>query len=330
MVSPDNTKINYVPSDDGENPNDEPQISPVKSITQSAKDFKKVLGKEGKGEKSKDASAIAKRKTPVKMFTETEGEEETQSPELMLKPSKDDEEDAAQMAAVSLFDLSKQGQSKVKDAPSPVKEVANVESPSDLFKRMSSKPVKKEAQAPIAKQPVEKPKTEHFTARYAQEQPDLSYVNPMAAIQQPAPVAAAPTAKVESPKEIDSSLQMLIEQVIKHMYTVEKDGKTDTVMTLQYPPLFKDAKIIVSAYDTAKGQFNVSFENLTQAAQKILDMDENRKSLQAALEHKGYNIQIVTTTTIQTQNIVVAEPNPRESRDDQQGESRQQQRRQQK
>jgi hypothetical protein len=327
MVSPDNTKVNFIPSDEGDSTSEQPQVAPVKSTIKSTKDFKKVLGKEkGDGKEDKGAGAISKRKTPVKMFTEESDDEESIA--VMAKNSKDDEEDASQMAAISLFDLSKQAH-KEKTAEvnpkAPVKEVTAVESPNELFKRMSSKSVSKEFKGAPEKaadnHPVDKPKTENFTARYAQEQPDLSYVNPLAGIQQnQVNISMTPTPKVEGPRSIDPAMQSLIEQIVKQMYTVDTQGKTDTVMVLQYPPLFKDAKIIVSAYDTAKGQFNVSFENLTQAAQKVLDLDQNRKSLQLALEHKGYNIQVMTTTTIQLQNIAGTEQPSREGQEEQKKE----------
>lgn len=314
MVNPDNTKINYVPSDDPDT--EQSQVVPVRPSTKSTKDFKKVLSKdEGEEKEGKGSGLVSKKKNPVKMFSEPEDQEPVV---VVAKPSKDDEEDASQIAPMSLFDLSKQGhKEKIAEFHSKTgaREVANVESPSDLFKRMSSKGV---AKAVEKTSDHDKVKTDHFNARYAQEQPDLSYVNPMAGIQQPqvtTPITSAP--KVEGPRSIDPAMQLLIEQVVKQMYTVDTQGKTDTVMVLQYPPLFKDAKIVVSAYDSAKGQFNISFENLTQAAQKILDLEANKKSLVLALEHRGYNIQAVTTTTIQLQNIVGAEQPAREGREQQ-------------
>lgn len=334
MVNPDHTKINYIPTDDSDNPVEQPQVAPVRPAAKSTKDFRRVLSRDGKEENEDgETSRISKRKSPVKLFSDTEGEGVAEIG--TEKPSKDVEETASEAVSVSLFDLSKQGHGKEKivDMPTaPVKETAPVESPSDLFKRMSSRsipktyPVEKESAAMEA--PSEKPKTEHYTDKYIREQPDLSYVNPLAGVQPQlniAPVESKP--KIEPTKAIDPSLPLLIEQIVKHMYTVQTQGKTDTVMVLQYPPIFKDAQIVVSSYDTAKGQFNVSFENLTQAAQKLLDMEENRKSLLAALEQKGYHIQIVTTTTtIQTPMIAATETNPREGREEQrrqQGEQQQ-------
>jgi hypothetical protein len=92
------------------------------------------------------------------------------------------------------------------------------------------------------------------------------------------------------------------------MYTVDKHGQTDTVITLKYPPLFQDAKIIVTSFDSAKGEFNISFENLTQAAQLLLDKEENRQSLLSALEKRGYNVHILSTTTVETAPIYEERP----------------------
>jgi hypothetical protein len=334
MVSPDNSKINYIPSDDSDNNSNQPQLAPVRPVVKSTKDFKQVLGKESKGGKeTKDLDKMAKKKTPAKAFVDPDEEQDPAITEVeMTRPAKEEEEDASQIAGLSLFDLSKKSSEKETTVSTGPAKVANIESPSDLFKRMSSKSARKEqiAEAPKfinQKNQAEKGKLQNFTSRYAQEQADLSYANPLGGLQ-PAQMITppAPSEKIESPKILDRNLQLLIEQIVKHMYTVETQGKTDTVMTLQYPPLFKGATITVTSYDTAKGQFNISFENLTQAAQKILDMSENRKSLVSSLEQKGYNVQIITTTTIQIQNPIVAEAN---SREDQQNQENDQQKREQ-
>lgn len=315
MVNPNNT-VNYDPSDESNYVSQNQDVKPVTAPQPTNKDFKKVLGKTGKEGKEGKAGATGKKKTTVKMFDE---EVETFA-EVSEKSSKDDEENASEevpAAPVSLFDLSKGKPVKEEPVAKPaVKSTApvhaKVESPSDLFKRMATKePVKPFKAATGEQQPVvahsdvasvkqQEPKKDKFTTRYTPEQTDLAYVNPLAANSATQPITniISDTKAVERTSALSPSMQELVDHIVKTMYTVETKGQTDTIITLQYPPLFKDANIVITAYDSARGQFNLSFENLTQSAKRILDQEDNRKALVAALEHKGYGVQIFQTTTL--------------------------------
>ena len=247
-----------------------------------------------------------KKKTSTKPFSE----EKPVADDVAAKSSKDDEENAADLASMSLFDLSKKPQVKMVDPQDgvitiieePMEDGAQVESPSELFKRMASKEPKKKIGIKSSKNEALTKgaggEQDKVTTRYSQEQPDLSYVNPFAQALQSQGVAPTSDAKIERAAPVTPAMQELIEQVLKQMYTVTQSDKTDTVMTIQYPPLFQDARVIVSSFETARGQFNITFENLSQAAQRILDLEQNRKSLLTSLEQKGYNVQIFTTTTV--------------------------------
>lgn len=313
MVNPDSTKINYLPNNEDSETQEASMTAPIERTNRANKDFKKVLGK-GPQKQGKTGTEPLKKKTPAKMFTEKPNDEDeglVEEPVVATKTEKDDEENAS--AALSPFELIKGARPKeeVREAPkaaTPIENVSNaVESPSDLFKRMSTaKPLAKPSVnleknigerevAPMVAKPADK-----FTTRYTPEQPDLTYVNPLAGTVIPTVANAAPVgpSKVERPAGLDENMRALIDQIVKTMYTVKNEGKTETVLTLQYPPLFKDAKVTVTAFDSARGEFNITFDNLTQAAQLVLDKEENKKSLLQALEHKGYNVQIYTTTTV--------------------------------
>ncbi|MCE5319280.1 MAG: hypothetical protein LLG04_18190 [Parachlamydia sp.] len=282
-----------------------------------AKDFKKILGKSQKDQRDDQQ----KKKTAEKEF---QGEEA----QIGVTETKDDEENASEVASMSLFDLSKKA-GQAKKAPIPgskkeVEQVAQVQSPSDLFKTAGTKEPKKAFVDPrfaVKEEPAATPivdKKEKFATNYTQEQPDLSYVNPFTSTLQAQSVIPTSEPKIERAAALTPAMRELIEQIVKQMYTVTThQDKTDTVMTLQYPPLFKDVRVIVTSYETARGQFNIAFENLSQAAQRILDLEENRRTLINALEQKGYNVQILTTTTIMEPRLNVEEPFAQQKQDDQ-------------
>jgi hypothetical protein len=314
MVNPDNTTINPIPPEGGDATEEHP-VAPVKPSDQSSKDFKKILGRNSR--EGKDAN---KKKSPATLFSD-DYVAEAYTPEIFEKTEKDDTENASQ-GAFNVFDLSKQTEIKEPADKTKSASIAKAESPSDLFKRMSSPRV---VQKEIAKKEAISSSlyaANKLTSRYNTEQVDLSYVNPLAAQPQISTESISSTADstIQRPSTIDPNLPLLIteiEKLIKSMYTVEKQGQTDTVMTLDNPPLFKDAKIVVSAFGTAKGQFNISIENLTQQAQKILDMGMNKTSLLTALEQKGYNIHVFTTTTVQIENLAPPEQQSSHDREQQ-------------
>lgn len=143
------------------------------------------------------------------------------------------------------------------------------------------------------------------TTRFSTEQTDLSYVNPMAAVNTQA--APSVTVKAEKPVLPASNIQEIINQMVSQVTEIKDTGRTETIVTLKHPPLFAGANIVVTAFDSAKGEFNITFENLTQAAKNILDMQSNKDSLLLALQEKGYNVHILTATTLSENRPVVEE-----------------------
>ncbi len=308
MVNPDNSKINvnYEPDDTDptSGPSDQ-EVKPVKA-PKSTKDFQKIYGRTRREGKDDEEGFFEGKKIPSKVFSEDNTADE-------IKYSKDDEENATDAASVSLFDLSKGSSSKTKEVPSKAK-TERAESPSDLFRKMSSKEAKAE-------------KVEKDTSRYAQEQPDLSYVNPMSIASPLPPINPVRPEMIEKPAQTMQTLQALVSELVKQLYTVEKKGQTDTVIILDNPPKFKDAKIIVSSFETAKGQVNIAFENLTQEAQRIIDLESNRKSLINLLNQNGYNVHILIATTSTSENIAPLTQESRDSRQKSDDEDDQQQNR---
>lgn len=266
----------------------------------SRKDFRKVLQKtsdDGEEEKQQTAQNVGE-----------EGDELTAMAEGVADKRK---------APPSLFDLTS---GKTAKAPSQSREGQEISSPSAVYSRMTTEDPKKAVKGEHAVADTRvytAPKEEKFTTRFATEQPDLSYVNPMAAAtNQPATVSnAAPATSVLPVKNI----QEIIDQLVSRVYEIKDTGRTDTTITLKHPPLFAGADIVVTAYDSAKGEFNISFQNLTQAAKNALDMQVNRDSLLLSLEQKGYAVHILSTTTI-VENRTIAEARPSEERP---GEQRQ-------
>jgi len=102
----------------------------------------------------------------------------------------------------------------------------------------------------------------------------------------------------EIPKSQALHMKEIVDQIINKLYTLDTSGKTDTLITLKHPPLFAGTNIVITSFKTAKGEFNITFENLNQEAQKLLDRIESQNTLKSALAEKGYTVHIITTTSL--------------------------------
>jgi len=234
----------------------------------SPKDFKKVLAKTKDGSQKQGGSGRISK------------EEEEENAEIATEGSID-----KKSAPMTLFDLTSGKK------PSTVSATPLVaDDGSKIDKSMSRK-----GEASLGSLFSMK-KDEKFTTRFNTEQPDLSYVNPLAAITNQ-PIEGMQI-KTEKPAAPVANVQAIIDQLVEKVVEMKDAGRTDTVITLKNPPLFAGASIVVTAFDSAKGEFNLSFENLTQQAKSLLDLQSNRDSLIQALDQKGYGVHIVTTTTL--------------------------------
>lgn len=309
MVNPDNTKVKFEPSEDSDYVQDAHVVPPILG-PKPTKDFKKVMSKTGRQGKNDDGDVL---QGVNAKDVEEEGAEIAGPMGITKKKREPKKEDDG---PVSLFDLSRRTAQRDK-------EERDSEKQQNFVDAVNSKesPVK-ESYAPHEES--EQAKKERFTTRYTPEQQDITYVNPLlsTSIQAPTPIQnVIPETKVEKPQPVATTMQEICAQLVKQMYTVETKGKTDTVVVLQSPSIFKDARITVTSFDSAKGQFNITFENLTQAAQLILDKEENKQLLLDNLAKRGYNVQILTTTTTNIETPILPEE-PRHARDQDRREGR--------
>lgn len=249
-----------------------------KGDPKTSKEFKKVLAKDSEEEKEGnpfEAKGI---------IEETDGA-------ITLEVEK------KKKAPMSLFDLTG-GKANGKVALNETHQ--SVESPAAMYSKMST-PETKPLHDPHpgieeVNVTVPKEKEDKFTTRFATEQTDLSYVNPLAAGQTQINVNLSP--KAEKTILPVSNIQEIINQMMEKVAEIKHAGKTETIVTLKNPPSFAGATIVVTAFDNAKNEFNISIENLTQAAKNMMDMQHNRDSLLLALEQKGYAVHILATTTV--------------------------------
>jgi hypothetical protein len=165
--------------------------------------------------------------------------------------------------------------------------------------------------------------------QFVEEKPDLASVAPAPPIrihEQIAPIAKTETAKPAGPDY--KTIQQIIDQIVDKIYLVKENGRSDTTIVLKNPPLLEGVKVTISSFESARGQYNITFENLTQMAKDVLDFQANRDALKLALDNKGIVVQMITTTTTYDQPIATAwhEGGQGQGEDQGQGQGQQKQR----
>ncbi len=120
-------------------------------------------------------------------------------------------------------------------------------------------------------------------------------------------------AAVKSSKTARIQLEELLRKVIDSITQMKLDGKNEMTVVIKHPPLFANAKLTLTSFDTAKGEFNITFSELNAKAKELLDMQMSRESLMKTLEEKGYITHIMVATTEKEETLLTAsESNPRE------------------
>ncbi len=151
-----------------------------------------------------------------------------------------------------------------------------------------------------------------------ENKPDTSYFNAALAVNQVNIVERASGEKEIPPVD----MQKIIDQLVSHVEEMRQNGRTDTMVTLKEPPLFAGTTLVVTSFDSARGEFNLSFQNLTQAAKNLMDLQVNQDSLKLALQKVGYGVHIIVATTQIETPIVTEPPRSGTQRDQQRGQER--------
>lgn len=103
----------------------------------------------------------------------------------------------------------------------------------------------------------------------------------------------------KAPLNTAEQLQQLVQKIIDSIQQMELKGQVDTIVTLSHPPMLKGAQVVLTSFNSAKGEFNIAFEKLSQPAKVFLDSAGHIDTLKAGLEQKGYVTHIITTSTLE-------------------------------
>ena len=315
MLNPDDA-IKFVPS------RGIPHRRRSLGLKETGKDFSKVLRKEPRErrQQNKKGEKITKRKEFLDDIAMVEEKPKT----VKEKPF------------VSVFDISppKEKEENRITALQEYNMELRDESLSALFKYISSKEhlkrftskaseaMKKMGNLPKGEFIPQQPQEEALASQFAREQPDLSYINPTSVSETP---TMTPEARSVDQSAMVAKIQEIVDQIVDKIYTLSVDGRTDTTITLRHPPMFEGVNIVITEYDTAKGEFNIKFENLTQAAKEIIDLRENQDVLRLGIEQKGLTVHIITATTYIETRPLETEETARGDREGK-GDEREQQR----
>lgn len=174
---------------------------------------------------------------------------------------------------------------------------------------------------PITEAPVVLPEsktTDTKVSRYNTEQPDLAEVNTFGSTQQPTyvpPVFAIDASmKTEAPAPVKTpqpmlSMQEVIDQIVEKVYTVKQTGETEVVVDLKGS--LAGSRLTVTESSSAKGQFNITIDNLTGPNQALIEA--HKAKIMDTLLESGVQVQRFTASTaIESSRINVATDDTRD------------------
>jgi len=305
-MNPDNNTLKVAANtnrSDGVSASSESNQAKPKKPVNAQKEFKDVLSEEDEGSSgkllSKDDVEVDEKTSAMLLFSgNLNAKKEVKKASTMSifeSAGKISEEKASTM---SIFEpagkiseekaLQPSLSANTAEKSSILKEVKEEvhESPSVLFGKLSN--------ADEAKVLAKKGK---FNSQYSESQGDISIINTNAPITPTNQINLNAGVKVEQTTSVNSPIHDIVVELIDKLTIIQAKGQTDTVVTLNMPGVFKGTVVVISEFDTAHGQLNLSFENLSVQAKNLIDSLPNREALLVALSERGYIVQTVVATT---------------------------------
>ncbi|MCB1111720.1 MAG: hypothetical protein H7A37_05930 [Chlamydiales bacterium] len=106
-----------------------------------------------------------------------------------------------------------------------------------------------------------------------------------------------PVETAYQPVHAVADIEMLITQMVSHVQEVSTVDRTEIIIELKHPPLFEGARLVITEFDTAKRELNITFERLTPEAQVVLSTPEHRDMLHHGMKEHGYHVHIMIAST---------------------------------
>lgn len=105
-----------------------------------------------------------------------------------------------------------------------------------------------------------------------------------------------PSVQVEniSPAVRVQNLKALAQAMLKSMVTMNRNGETETIVTMHHSPLFEGATIRLTQTASAPKEFNLTFGNLSTDALRLMEARQTQEGLQHALAERGYTVHMMT------------------------------------
>lgn len=126
----------------------------------------------------------------------------------------------------------------------------------------------------------------------------------------------------EGPRLSSQDMKELVSQLVDKIQVMQKGGETHTIVTLRHPPMLEGATVTLTTTENAKGEFNISFANLSPEAKTFLDQRLQDGSLEKSLKDSNVTVHMITTTTHEETLIPTAQPQQPQEERQQQGRER--------
>ncbi len=94
-------------------------------------------------------------------------------------------------------------------------------------------------------------------------------------------------------QDLRATLLEVVKQTIDALTLLKTKDESTITISIKYPPMFAGATIKIVESTAAKNEFNITFDNLTPEARRIIETQTNQVHLQQSLLEKGYTLRNV-------------------------------------
>ena len=137
---------------------------------------------------------------------------------------------------------------------------------------------------------------------------------PMAMMQQATaqPIAVnaayvAPDVSSQAARQAREATIALVEKLVSNLVVLTQTGRTDMQITLQHPPVFSGATLVITEFTSAKNEFNLSFYGLSPEARSLVAGVQQQETLRTSLIERGYTLHMITIESKDAPQIITVQ-----------------------
>jgi len=117
----------------------------------------------------------------------------------------------------------------------------------------------------------------------------------------------APDVSSQAARQAREATIALVEKLVSNLVVLTQTGRTDMHITLQHPPVFSGATLVITEFTSAKNEFNLSFYGLSPEARSLVAGVQQQETLRTSLIERGYTLHMITIESKDAPQIITVQ-----------------------